>query len=403
MKLLPYLTQCLIQYLTNMSVTSTQLKAQIDVEITSKTQNDSITPNNVGGKMKDIVDYIDQEVGGISLTPGPQGPAGQNGVNGQDGVDGIDGQNGVPSGFLYKASTGISTGGFFNLQIDTEDNSGSITISENTLNGISIGSFLNSWGNSTNNSKGYIIIQSLDFEQICILEITDSAVVDASPSFGTTFIIPVNLISSDVITSNTECSLSYTRTGDKGQTGAVPSKTRGTKIGGTSSDPTLLDYDINLIFEQSVSENYFKLPNVTVPGVEIIVNGANTAACFIQGFLNNNSYLETGVTSSVSQITVFNNEVYKFISSGNNYWFVEYVQRNKTKINNKDIDNKVNYFTTLVDNTIVSALTTAQLNSTYGAEQYTMKGFQLVCPSIETIYVRLGASSWGSYPITLIS
>ena len=42
-------------------MTSTQLKTQIDTDITNKTTAESVTTDNVGENLKDIVDYIDQE------------------------------------------------------------------------------------------------------------------------------------------------------------------------------------------------------------------------------------------------------------------------------------------------------------------------------------------------------
>ena len=42
-------------------MTNTQLKTQIDADITNKTTADSVTTENVGENLKDIVDYVDQE------------------------------------------------------------------------------------------------------------------------------------------------------------------------------------------------------------------------------------------------------------------------------------------------------------------------------------------------------
>lgn len=42
-------------------MTNTELKLQIDTDITGKTASNSITPNSVGENLKDIVDYIDQQ------------------------------------------------------------------------------------------------------------------------------------------------------------------------------------------------------------------------------------------------------------------------------------------------------------------------------------------------------
>lgn len=49
-------------------MTNTELKAAIDTAITSETTAASVTPTDVGSKMKQIVDYIDQEVGAVAPT-----------------------------------------------------------------------------------------------------------------------------------------------------------------------------------------------------------------------------------------------------------------------------------------------------------------------------------------------
>ena len=43
-------------------MTNTQLKAQIDSQITNETTENGITPAEVGGNLKLVVDYVDQEV-----------------------------------------------------------------------------------------------------------------------------------------------------------------------------------------------------------------------------------------------------------------------------------------------------------------------------------------------------
>ena len=63
---------------------NTTLKQQIDTAITNKTAMRSITPANVGENIKATVDYIDQEIANIELTPGPQGPQGPQGPAGTD-------------------------------------------------------------------------------------------------------------------------------------------------------------------------------------------------------------------------------------------------------------------------------------------------------------------------------
>jgi hypothetical protein len=53
-----------------MSINPTTLKALIDTQITNETQEFAITPAEVGGRMKDIVDYATQQGGGNLLPYG---------------------------------------------------------------------------------------------------------------------------------------------------------------------------------------------------------------------------------------------------------------------------------------------------------------------------------------------
>jgi hypothetical protein len=48
-------------------MTNTQLKTQIDADITNKTTAESVTTDNVGENLKDIVDYVDQEIATTGL------------------------------------------------------------------------------------------------------------------------------------------------------------------------------------------------------------------------------------------------------------------------------------------------------------------------------------------------
>jgi hypothetical protein len=47
-------------------MTSTELKAQIDSQITNETTPNGITPTEVGTNLKEIVDYVDQEIETVS-------------------------------------------------------------------------------------------------------------------------------------------------------------------------------------------------------------------------------------------------------------------------------------------------------------------------------------------------
>ena len=86
--------------------TNIQIKNQIDLDITNKISSNSITPVNVGTNVKSVVDYIDQEISNISLTPGPQGIQGIQGPVGPQGADG---------GSTPKTSGSISLNGTFQV------------------------------------------------------------------------------------------------------------------------------------------------------------------------------------------------------------------------------------------------------------------------------------------------
>lgn len=77
-------------------MTNLELKNNIDLNITNKTQSSSITPVNVGSEMKNVVDYVDQEIANIELLEGPAGADGVDGVDGSTGSQGPIGPQGVP-------------------------------------------------------------------------------------------------------------------------------------------------------------------------------------------------------------------------------------------------------------------------------------------------------------------
>ena len=90
---------------------NTTLKQQIDTAITNKTAMRSITPANVGENIKATVDYIDQEIANIELTPGPIGLQGEQGIQGEIGPQGESGTASLP----YKSYIGY-------IQFSTDGN-----------------------------------------------------------------------------------------------------------------------------------------------------------------------------------------------------------------------------------------------------------------------------------------
>ena len=93
---------------------NTTLKQQIDTAITNKTAMRSITPANVGENIKATVDYIDQEIANIELTPGPIGLQGEQGTQGEIGPQGPQGESGTAS-LPYKSYIGY-------IQFSTDGN-----------------------------------------------------------------------------------------------------------------------------------------------------------------------------------------------------------------------------------------------------------------------------------------
>lgn len=98
-------------------MTNTQLKSQVDLEITNKIATNSVTPSNVGENIKGVVDYIDQEIAAIELTPGPtggtgaQGPTGPAGVAGPVGPAGLTWQGAWVSGTSYVVDDAVGYNG----------------------------------------------------------------------------------------------------------------------------------------------------------------------------------------------------------------------------------------------------------------------------------------------------
>ena len=83
--------------------TSLQIKQQIDLEITSKLNPSSINPIHVGTNIKNVVDYVDQQISTVAV--GPQGPEGLEGPAGPQGVPGAVG----PAGLEFRGTWDLDT------------------------------------------------------------------------------------------------------------------------------------------------------------------------------------------------------------------------------------------------------------------------------------------------------
>lgn len=116
-------------------------------------------------------------------------------------------------------------------------------------------------------------------------------------------------------------------TGAQGTAGTLPVKTKGQLYGSTTTyeTQTLLSYDINVLFNGS-ENSFFKLPDTTIIGKEVIVDVYGPNPCDIFGF-NLGIAFQTSITSQSSQIATKNNDLIKFTSTGPNFWIVEYLIR----------------------------------------------------------------------------
>ena len=269
-------------------MTNTDLKALIDLDITNKTTTNSITPTNVGVNLKKVVDYVDQEIQTISLTPGPAGSAGPQGPAGPAGLnwqglwdedtsyveDDAVGYNGA-SWFCISPVTGINN--------DTPDND---TISWALLA-----------------SQGAVGPQGS---------------TGATGSQGPTGPQGIQGVAGPAGATGPQ--------GLQGIPGVQAPKTRGTVTGSNVnySEKILLPYDINIVNAGSFGSN-FKLPDTSVVGKEIIVDIMDNG-CSFYGFNGGNAF-ETAVNGGSSQITAQFNDLIKFTSISSNYWLVQYLSR----------------------------------------------------------------------------
>ena len=247
-------------------MTNTELKNNIDAAITNKTSALSITPVNVGEQIKSTVDYIDQEITNIELTPGPQGIQGVQGPTGPQGVAGPVG----PAGLNWQ---GAWVSGTSYVEDDAVGHNGA------------------SW--------------------FCI-----------NPTSGT---IPPNADTTNwALLASQGAQGPQGPQGIQGPAGGNVVKTRGSVFGGSYPNETILDYDINVL--QSGGNNSFKLPDTNTIGKEIIVDVMGTTAR-IYGFVSGTVAFETTVNSSSSQCILAFNDLVKFTCIANNFWLVEYVLR----------------------------------------------------------------------------
>ena len=97
-----------------MAINPTTLKALIDAQITNETVDFSITPTEVGSRMKDTIDYTTEQIDALELVEGPQGPQGVQGPAGPlgpVGPAGLEWQGSWVSGTSYVADDAVGYDG----------------------------------------------------------------------------------------------------------------------------------------------------------------------------------------------------------------------------------------------------------------------------------------------------
>ena len=257
---------------------NTTLKQQIDTAITNKTAMRSITPANVGENIKATVDYIDQEIANIELTPGPQGEQGIPGAQGNIGLQGPAGPQGVagPAG-----PAGLN------------------------------------WQGQWVSGTSYIVDDAVGYNGASWFCINNTA----------------GISSPDLDPTNWALLASQGSQGPQGPQGlqGLPGenvvKTRGSVSGGSYLSEGLLSYDINIL--QAGGNNFFKLPSTTIIGKEIIVDVLSSTA-IIYGAVSGSVAFETSANSSSSQCPLVFNDLVKFTYIGSDIWLIEHLQRTGT-------------------------------------------------------------------------
>lgn len=263
---------------------NTTLKQQIDTAITNKTAMRSITPANVGENIKATVDYIDQEISSIELTPGPQG---EQGLQGDPGTQGIQGEIGLQGPIGPQGVAGPVGPAGLNWQ------------------GV--------WVSGTS----YVVDDAVGYNGASWFCINNTA----------------GISSPDLDPTNWALLASQGSQGPQGPQGlqGLPGenvvKTRGSVNGGSYLSEGLLSYDINVL--QGGGNNFFKLPSTTIIGKEIIVDVLSSTA-MIYGAVSGSVAFETSANSSSSQCPLVFNDLVKFTYIGNNIWLIEHLQRTGT-------------------------------------------------------------------------
>lgn len=184
--------------------------------------------------------------------------------------------------------------------------------------------------------------------------------------------------------------------------------TKGTFTAGVEATPVELQYDINIVnYSATGPKNSVVLPIVTDSdfGKTIYVRTSNVSAgnnIRVVGATESILIGSGDTNSSASPYLIAQNATCKFIYMGANIWLAEDVQGEKTSINSFKPANNYNNFDLHVLNAAAAPLSASGLNTAY-PNASTPVGIMVICPTITLGYIKTGAATWVSVPVTVVS
>jgi hypothetical protein len=326
-------------------MTNSQLKAQIDVDITNKITVSSISPTNVGKNIKDVLDYVDQEIATVPAGPigptGVQGPQGPQGIAGPVGPTGLNWQGTWSSTASYVADDAVAYEGasWFcvnpiaaptppseNLPPNVDSSTWALLASQGAPGPMGPQGLAGTPGSQglpgAQGPQGPQGIQGIPGPQ-----------------------------------------------GPAGPAGTIPAKIYSNLTAGTTPGAyPILGFDLNLVFPQgSVNDgSRVVLPESQPVGKEILVFGANTNFSFLVQNSNTPTpaISQDGIQSFTSNFSIAPNRNYKFIHVGSNFWKVEELTVNKkllyrVRLNQSGTNNPI---VSLIENNTVRTYTMTRIN-----------------------------------------
>lgn len=330
-----------------------------------------------------------EEVNTISLTAGPAGPTGAQGVQGIQGVAGAEGIQGVQGNIGIQGVPG--------------------PVGPAGLN----------WQGVWDTDASYVEDDAVAFDGaswFCIAAVTGTGNPDPQVDTASWALLaaeglqgPQGLPGVQGVTGVTGPQGPQGIQGIQGIPGvdATSTKTVGTVLGGTVAAPALLSNDINLI-SQGGQQRYILplLPGVDL-GKEITVISGNGNSAYILSDVAQGQNIYTTSNAYTSQIQVEFNETLVFTYIGAGFWTMSSELRTPIRLSGKTLgDGTVyNYDLVVVNSSVTTARTAAQLNTSFPDTQY-LEGTQVIYTAITggpIMYTKTGFTSWVSTPVSVVS